>query len=77
MDVRGVDFSGSAAPGRDIWLADGRLDGDRLEVTACQPAAEPLKSTPRTSIRHLPAAVTKGRGIHYRLGPTAGHAQDA
>ena len=27
MDVRGVDFSGSKRPGRDVWLADGGFDG--------------------------------------------------
>ena len=65
MDVRGVDFSGSAAPGRDIWLADGRLDGDRLEVTACRPAAEAFGATARG-----PVLSALGDALRNRPGTT-------
>ena len=50
MRIRGVDFSGAATPGRDIWLADGELDGDTLELTACRPAAEALGATAREPV---------------------------
>ena len=50
MDVRGVDFSGSKRPGRDVWLADGGFDGDRLAVTACRPAAEAFGATAREPV---------------------------
>ena len=87
MDVRGVDFSGGAEPGTDIWIAEGRLDGGVLELGACRPAAEaiqmsvpgsapPLKSTPRTSIQRVSADGSKRRGFDYRLVPTAGHAEN-
>jgi len=50
MNVRGVDFSGSATPGHDVWLADGELDGNALEVTACRPAAEAFDATAREPV---------------------------
>ena len=50
MRIRGVDFSGAATPGQDIWLADGELDGDTLELTACRPAAEALGATAREPV---------------------------
>lgn len=39
MRVHGIDFSGSADPGEDIWLATGELD-DGLRVSECRPASE-------------------------------------
>lgn len=39
--VHGIDFSGSAAPGEDIWLVSGEVDGDggNLRVTDARPAS--------------------------------------
>lgn len=47
MDVRGVDFSGAARPGEDVWLAEGRLDDGRLRITSCRSAAESLGASAR------------------------------
>ena len=40
MEIRGVDFSGGGHPGADIWIAEGRVTGDRLSVSACRSATE-------------------------------------
>jgi hypothetical protein len=40
MNVRGIDFSGAAEPGDDIWIAEGRLDGRTLAITSCRSAAD-------------------------------------
>jgi hypothetical protein len=50
MDVRGVDFSGAAEPGEDIWITEGRLDGRTLELTTCEPAAERFGTRGREAI---------------------------
>jgi hypothetical protein len=40
MHVRGVDFSGSARPGTDIWITEAELEDGRLSVSACRSAAD-------------------------------------
>ena len=40
MNIRGIDFSGSARPGTDIWITEGRFDDGRLSVSACRSAAD-------------------------------------
>ncbi|WP_276260995.1 DUF429 domain-containing protein [Haloglomus litoreum] len=57
MHVHGVDFSGSAEPGEDIWLVSGRCpgspsaDGDlELRVTAARPASEAFDATGREPV---------------------------
>ncbi len=62
MDVRGVDFSGSATPGQDVWLAEGRLDGDRLEVTRARPAAEAFDATAREPVLSALGETLRSRG---------------
>jgi hypothetical protein len=50
MDVRGIDFSGAAEPGEDIWIAEGRLDGRSLELTTCESAAERFETRGREAV---------------------------
>ena len=38
--VFGVDFSGAQDAGRKIWIAGGRIDGDRLRIDWCAQAAD-------------------------------------
>lgn len=54
MHVHGVDFSGSAEPGEDIWLVSGRCPAEgttdddlELRVTAARPASEAFGATAR------------------------------
>ncbi|WP_254839256.1 DUF429 domain-containing protein [Natronomonas marina] len=72
MEVRGVDFSGSAEPGCDIWLADGRFDGDRLEVLSCRPAAEAFGATARKPVLEALAESLRTRegttGLDFSFG---------
>ncbi|HET6224257.1 MAG TPA: hypothetical protein VFE11_18925 [Dongiaceae bacterium] len=38
--VIGIDFSGAAAAGRAIWLAEARLNGAGVSIASCRPACE-------------------------------------
>ena len=50
MQVHGVDFSGSAEPGEDIWLTTGEWDGQRLRVTDARPASEAFDASGREAV---------------------------
>ncbi|MFB6205669.1 MAG: DUF429 domain-containing protein [Haloglomus sp.] len=56
MRVHGVDFSGSAEPGNDIWLVSGRCSTDGapqrvdLQVTAARSASEAFGATERNAV---------------------------
>ena len=72
MDVRGVDFSGGAEPGTDIWITEGRLDGGVLELEACRPAIEAFGVRERApvlgSLRDLLAESSGATGIDCSFG---------
>jgi hypothetical protein len=54
--VIGVDFSGAAAAGRGIWLAEARLNGAGVSIEDCRPGCE----LPRSGVAReicLPALV--------------------
>jgi hypothetical protein len=46
----GVDFSGAARPGDDIWLASAEPAGDGIHVTACRSAREAFDATGRADV---------------------------
>ncbi|RNJ26722.1 DUF429 domain-containing protein [Halosegnis longus] len=46
----GIDFSGAARPGDDIWLASARPTGDGLRLDACQSASERFDTTGREAV---------------------------
>jgi hypothetical protein len=48
--VHGVDFSGAAEPGEDVWLTTGEWNGDRLTVTAARSAREAFGTTDREGV---------------------------
>ena len=50
MQVHGVDFSGSAEPGEDVWLTTGEWDGHRLRVTDARPASEAFDASGREAV---------------------------
>lgn len=50
MQVHGVDFSGSAEPGDDVWLTTGEWDGQRLRVTDARPASEAFGASGREAV---------------------------
>ncbi|MEF8808340.1 DUF429 domain-containing protein [Natronomonas sp.] len=50
MNVRGIDFSGAAEPGDDIWVAEGRLDGRTLAITSCRSAADRFEVRGREAV---------------------------
>lgn len=52
----GIDFSGAAAAGSAIWIAEGCLDGERVRIESCRPAAA-LPASARDRDRCLPALV--------------------
>jgi hypothetical protein len=52
----GIDFSGAAAAGSAIWIAEGRLDGGCIRIDSCRPAAA-LAGSDRARDRCLPALV--------------------
>ncbi|QLD86278.1 DUF429 domain-containing protein [Natronomonas halophila] len=72
MVVRGIDFSGAAEPGEDIWITEGRLDGRTLELTACRSAAEAFETRGReailSSLVDLLRSSTGTTGIDVSLG---------
>lgn len=50
MQIHGVDFSGSAEPGEDVWLTTGEWDGHRLRVTDARPASEEFDASGREAV---------------------------
>lgn len=54
--IVGIDFSGAAAAGAAIWIAEARLDDGRVRIESCRPAAA-LPASHRDRDRCLPALV--------------------
>ncbi|MFQ3320662.1 MAG: hypothetical protein ACI80F_002748, partial [Natronomonas sp.] len=64
MDVRGVDFSGAAEPGRDIWLTEARFEAGRLDVRTCRSATEAFGVSDRTPVlQQLRASLADTAGV--------------
>jgi hypothetical protein len=71
VQVTGVDFSGSAEPGEDVWLTTGEWDGGRLRVTDARPASEAFDSSGRAAVlAGLRAFVREGdvTGLDFSFG---------
>lgn len=60
--VVGLDFSGAAAAGRAIWIAEGRERRGRLAIGTCRPALD-LPGGGATRVLALPAVVHHLRGL--------------
>jgi len=54
--VVGIDFSGAERAGDSIWIAEARIDGERVRIERCGPAAGLGGSGPERA-RCLPALV--------------------
>lgn len=81
MDIRGVDFSGAAEPGDDIWIADGVWDGDRLAIRRCRSAGDAFDATSREYVlkrlrKHLRSAPGT-TGLDFSFGLPASLCPDA
>ena len=48
--IYGVDFSGAADAGKHIWIAEGQLVNDCLDITDCRSASEFLNCPPTREI---------------------------
>lgn len=44
--VLGIDFSGAKAAGKAIWIAEARIDGQRIHIDSCRSAADLPRSGP-------------------------------
>jgi len=47
VDLLGVDFSGAAAAGRKLWVAEAAVEGDRLVVRRCASMADRVGTADR------------------------------
>jgi len=54
--VIGIDFSGAEKAGDAIWIAEGRIEGERVRIESCGPASAIADSGPERA-RCLPALV--------------------
>jgi len=54
--VIGIDFSGAEKAGDAIWIAEGRIEGERVRIENCGPAADLVGSSPERA-HCLPALV--------------------
>ena len=54
--VVGIDFSGAEKAGDAIWIAEGGIEGERVRIESCRPAADLADSGPER-LRCLPALV--------------------
>ncbi len=54
--VIGIDFSGAQKAGHAIWIAEAHVDGERVRIENCRPAADLAGSGPERA-RCLPALV--------------------
>jgi len=54
--VIGIDFSGAEKAGDTIWIAEGAVEGERVRIESCGPAADLPGSGPER-LRCLPAVV--------------------
>lgn len=54
--IIGIDFSGAEKAGNAIWIAEARIDGERVHIERCGPAAGLVGSGPERA-RCLPALV--------------------
>lgn len=71
MQVHGVDFSGSAEPGEDVWLTAGEWDGERLRVTDARPASDAFGASDRESVMAGLRAFVRGgdvTGLDFSFG---------
>ena len=72
MEIRGIDFSGGHAPGEDIWIAEGRFDGDRLSVERCRSASDRFERSGREPIlralRRLLGEADGTTGLDFSFG---------
>lgn len=73
MRVHGIDFSGSASPGEDIWLVSGEVGSEpALRVTDARPASEAFGADERgpvlAGLREFLAAETPGTGAEQVAG---------
>jgi hypothetical protein len=55
--VIGIDFSGAEKAGDAIWIAEGRIEGERVRIESCRPASGIADSGPERA-RCLPALVS-------------------
>ena len=62
MRVHGIDFSGSAAPGEDIWIASGEVADGHLRVTDARPAGEAFDGEGRRAVLRDLRAFLAGDG---------------
>ncbi|MDZ7746308.1 MAG: DUF429 domain-containing protein [Halobacteriales archaeon] len=46
----GIDFSGAANPGEDIWLASARSTDDGVRIEACESAGDRFDATGRAAV---------------------------
>lgn len=60
--IVGVDFSGAAAAGRAIWIAEGRVARGALAIESCRPALD-LPGAGAMRARALPALVRHLRSL--------------
>ena len=72
MLIRGIDFSGGRAPGEDIWIAEGRLDGGRLSIGSCRSASDRFGRSGREPIlralRELLDGTAGTTGLDFSFG---------
>jgi hypothetical protein len=54
--IIGIDFSGAEKAGDAIWIAEGRIEGQRVRIESCGPASDIAASGPERA-RCLPALV--------------------
>ena len=54
--VIGIDFSGAEKAGDAIWIAEGRIEGERVRIESCRPASAIADSGPERG-HCLPALV--------------------
>ncbi|WP_299237051.1 DUF429 domain-containing protein [Natronomonas sp.] len=60
MHVRGVDFSGSARPGTDIWITEAELEEGRLSISSCRSAADRFDCSARGPVLRELRSVLRG-----------------
>jgi hypothetical protein len=64
--IVGIDFSGAAAAGSAIWVAEARLEAGRVCIESCRPAAD-LPASHRDRDQCLPALVAYVRQLQRTI----------
>jgi len=64
--IVGIDFSGAAAAGTAIWIAEAHIEDGRVRIERCRPAAA-LPSSHRDRDRCLPALVAHVRRLRRAI----------